>query len=265
MRVLRSDALPAAEGIDSTVRPVRAGSSVVLVARVPGRGVVAFAPRCPHEGTDLEQATFLDGQLRCPRHNYLYDPVSGENVVPARVARPTNLWKLHPGYLPTFRAEEHDGWIWVAATPNPPPPGWDPAREQRPPGARIRAGGPPPSSVAAGGDGAASAAPGTPVEHPPTHLRVQVDAPFELRLPTRAAPGRVWRVEAAAGDLVVVGQSFEPGDPPRQRIRLVARRVGRTTLRALYGQPWEAGCDEIRSYEIEVRAPAEPGPRPAPA
>ena len=94
VRVLRSQDLAAAEGLDSQVRRVRVGGNEVVLGRLASGRVVAFGGRCPHEETDLAQATFVDGNVRCPKHNYIYDPLSGENLIPRTVARPENLWKL---------------------------------------------------------------------------------------------------------------------------------------------------------------------------
>ncbi len=137
VRVVRSTVLAAREGLESQVCEVRVGDEIVLVGRLNDGQVVAFGAACPHEMTDLRDATFVDGLVRCPRHNYMYDPRTGANVIPTRVARRENLWKLRPGYLPTHSVEERDGWVCVRATPQPPPAGWDPALEEAPaPGAR---------------------------------------------------------------------------------------------------------------------------------
>jgi nitrite reductase/ring-hydroxylating ferredoxin subunit/predicted secreted protein len=249
VRVLASRELPAGEGLDSQLRRVRVGRASVLVARRNDGRVVAFATRCPHEATDLEQATLWDGEVRCPKHNYIYDPLSGQNLVPRRGARPGMLWKLHPGYLPTHAVEERDGWIWVREAANPPPPGWDPAAEVPPPGGAVE---PPAGEPEPEAEPAPPPVP-PPAEHPVKRLRVRLGAEFELRLPTTPRPGHVWRFEVPP-QIQVVRQAFEPGDPPRQRVRLAARAAGEGTVRCLYGRPWEREPAETRSYVVEVVA-----------
>jgi nitrite reductase/ring-hydroxylating ferredoxin subunit/predicted secreted protein len=243
--VLRSEELAPSVPMDTDIRRVPAGRADVYVARLPSGEVVAFATHCPHQATSLENATFWEDKLRCPRHLYLYDPVTGENVLPSRTAPPETLWKLKPGFLPTYRVEERDGWIWVADTPRPAPPAYDPARERRPAGAppapapEVE---PPPAPVAASG----------PVEHPPETMAVRVGEDFEVVLPTNPRPGHLWRVEMAPGLLAVTGQEFAPGDEPGHRIHLSARAAGTCTMCWTYGRPWEDAPTEIRRFEVCV-------------
>ena len=125
--------LPSGDLDTGELVPVSAGGSPVLVGRLSHGKPVAFATRCPHQDTDLTEAGALwEDKLRCHQHQYVYDPSSGENVFPARTAPRQNLWRLKPRYLPTYPVEEHDGWIWVAEEPNPPPTAYDPATEEPP-------------------------------------------------------------------------------------------------------------------------------------
>jgi nitrite reductase/ring-hydroxylating ferredoxin subunit/predicted secreted protein len=230
------------------LRKVRVGDSEMILCRLTDGEVVAFGTRCPHQGTDLMEASFFDGNLRCPHHLYLYDPRTGENVVPSRDARPENLWKLKPAYLPTYRVAERDGWIWVAERACPPPPGYDPARERRPVGAR-RAEEPTPAA-------AATRATAGPVEHPTKTLRVRTGAGFELRLPMPPRPGHVWRVEASRGLLSVVQERFDPStNPPRHRVSLVARHEGVATVRCSFARPWDTTPAEVRTYVVRIESP----------
>jgi len=125
---MRSEKLLAAQPGEPHLRGAKVGRSEVLMVRLETGAVAAFAAHCPHQGTPLDGATLFDDSLRCPRHVFLYDLKTGENLVPARVNKPETLCKLKPGYLPIHRAEERDGWIWVAETPEPPP-----AAEAQPP------------------------------------------------------------------------------------------------------------------------------------
>ncbi|MGH9277713.1 MAG: Rieske 2Fe-2S domain-containing protein [Acidimicrobiales bacterium] len=243
--MLRSTELAAGEGLGSQIRELRVENETVLMGRLSDGRVVAFSDICPHEQTDLRQATFVDGKVRCPRHNYLYDPVGGENVIPARVARAENLWKLHPGYLPTHGVEEHDGWVWISPTPNPAPAGWDPSLEEPPPSATRR----PPFTP-------------LPTEEPPgriatvtrptKHLRVRMGHEFELRLPMSGPGARTWRIDVPEGVLAVVAQHLEATSPPRHRVRLTACSVGQGTVRCSFGRPWEPEPEEVRTYLVEV-------------
>ena len=248
-RALRSEECPTGTPQEPALRRVRVGDSEVILCRLADGEVVAFGTRCPHQGTDLMQASFFDDKLRCPHHLYLYDPRSGENVVPARDARPETLWKLKPGYLPTYHVEERDGWIWVSERADPPPAAYDPVAEQRPRGARradpaAASARPAPSSAGSGG----------PVEHPAKTLRVKPGATFELRLPMPPRPGHVWRVEASSGLLSVVQERFDPADPPRHRVTLAATREGVATVRCAFARPWDAVPAEVRTYVVRIEA-----------
>ena len=244
VRALPSENCPLGTPQEPELRLVRVGDQEVILVRLEDGTVAGVASHCPHQGTELTDASFFDGLLRCPRHLYLYDPRTGENVVPARDARPENLWKLAPGYLPTFRVEERDGWIWVATRPSPPPPGYDPERERRPPTSGWRR---------AEAPAAASEPPSAtgPVEHPTKTVRVRPGATFELRLPTAARPGHVWRVEVT-NPVRVLSQQYEPGSPSRHRIRLAAKAAGVATVRCSYARPWDTEPAEVRAYVVRV-------------
>jgi nitrite reductase/ring-hydroxylating ferredoxin subunit/predicted secreted protein len=265
--VLRSDELAAESIGEPNIRRVDVAGEPVLVARLSAGGVVAFAATCPHQDTSLDDATFWDGKLRCPRHLYLYDPGSGENLIPARDARPENLWKLKPGYLPVYPVEERDGWIWVTPTPKPPPAAYDPAQEERPP---TRSGiGPPPTrspapvaptgpiqpargllAPALAAPPAAMASTGA-AEQPRQTLRVRDGSTFELRLETTPKPGFLWRVHLSGPLLAVVEERFDPADS-RHKIKLAARGQGETSLQCVYARPWDTVPAEVRTYAVEI-------------
>lgn len=245
VRVMRSDDCPVGTPQEPELRLVSVGTEEMIVVRLTDGEVVAFTSRCPHQGTDLLDASFFDEQLRCPHHLYLYDPRTGENVVPARDARPENLWKLRPGYLPTYKVEEHDGWIWVSPRPSAPPAGYDPDRESRPPDASTPTG----AEVDAEPE---APLPSGPMEHPVKTVRVQPGTTFELRLPAPFTVGHVWRVEVPDGLLKVLDERFDPTDPPRHRVTLAASGEGVATVRCAFGRPWEAVPTEIRTYAVHI-------------
>lgn len=209
------------------------------MVRLETGAVAAFAAHCPHQGTPLDGATLFDDSLRCPRHVFLYDLKTGENLVPARVNKPETLCKLKPGYLPIHRAEERDGWIWVSETPEPPPAAYNPLLEQGPPPAE-------PAVEPAAPDSHAAAAPaGGTVE-------TRVGEEFELVLATTVLPGHFWKVEAPSGAVEVMSQAFAADGPPRNVVRLVARAPGEVTVTCSYGTPWGPAPAETQTFEISV-------------
>jgi len=245
---LRSEELPAGEGVDTRIRRVRAGDTYVLVARLGDGDVVAFDATCPHQVTELDDASIVDGMVSCPRHRYLYDPHTGLNVVPAATAKPENLWKLRPGYLPCFPVEERDGWIWVDPSPQPAPEAYDPALEERP--ARWRPSDDEPA-------GPTVMIPGPPPLDMPTERSLKVmdvaaDSTFDLRLPVPPGERQAWRMEMVGRALVVVDDTYEPGDSPHQLVRLAAQAPGATTLCFTYAYPDRPLPAAVRTYIVRV-------------
>ncbi|MDQ2827231.1 MAG: Rieske 2Fe-2S domain-containing protein [Actinomycetota bacterium] len=245
VRALPSADLLAESPGEPNIRMVTVEGVDVLLGRLADGPVVAFAARCPHQQTNLEDATFFDGLVRCPLHVYLYDPRTGANVLPARDADPANIWKLKPGYLPIYPVEERDGWIWVGPDPCPPPGSFRPELERPPTVA-------PGAAASTAGRATTDALPAGPVLHPSRTLRVAPGATFSLRLPTTPKPGFAWRVETGGPLLAVVEERFDFGDPPRHLIRVVARGEGESTLRCLYARPWDAQPAEVRTYVVRV-------------
>lgn len=245
IKTLRSDDLIAGEAANTRLVRLEVDGEDILLARLASGRVVAFAGFCPHQMTDLADATIWDGKVRCPRHNYLYDPSDGANVLPCRDARPENLWKLLPGYLPCYPVEERDGWVWVDPKPMPPPVSYNPALEEPPPVGSNQA--------------AASVAPRPPpvepgfVEHDTEHITMAADSTVELSITTTVRPGFMWRIEAPS-PLAVVEERFQPGDPPVHRVKLAASATGSgdATVRCTYARPWDREPAEVRIYVVTV-------------
>src|SRR5205823_5326745 len=149
---------------------------------------------------------------------YIYDPATGNNVQPTTRFGPESLWKLKPGFLPVYPVEERDGWIWVSSKPLPPPPDWDPALEEPPPGAQAE-----------------EVTDDATLEDITTEVvetvQVRLGANFELQLPTNPLPGHTWDV-AVAGDLLeVMEEGLASADPPRWRVEIAARAEGEDEVR----------------------------------
>jgi len=261
MPVMRSEDLPASANTGSAqpgrpdrvvlpeIRKATCASGEVLVMRLGTGEVVAFATHCPHQQTPLNNASLSGGLLTCPQHNYVYDPKTGANVHPTRQARADTLWRLKPGYLPTFKVVEKDGWIWVAGRPNPPPgpldgssaPQGDPAQRGRPPLKEQMAIQANPSNEEAG-----------IVEHLEGSIMLKAGERFELTLPTAPAPGHVWRLEGAADLIGVEGQVFDEVESV-YRVKLVGLRAGVARMQWVFSKPWGAAIREVRPYRVEVK------------
>jgi nitrite reductase (NADH) small subunit len=245
-RALRSDELPAGEGAATQIRRIRMGEGHVMVARLADGRLVAFAPSCPHQVTPLDDATLHDGVMRCPRHGYQYDATTGANVFPTRDAKPENLWKLKPKYLPVHDVEERDGWIWVSEEAKAPPESWDPALEQRPAGAADEAlAAAPPITVAVA----------AAVEQSMKFVTATAGEELEIRVAATPVDGYEWRLDVVGDLLEIVDNQFEGGDMPCQRVRLVARSAGAATLTCTYASMIDGRTAAVRTYVIRV-APA---------
>lgn len=233
--------LPYGDGIQTHIRRVRVGDSHVLVARLASGEVVAFGPSCPHQFTELDEATIWDGNLRCPRHSYLFDTRTGENIHPRRDAPKENLWKLRPGYLTCYQVREEDGCIWVSDEAKPPPPSYDPALEVRPVASAVD---PEPAPMAV--------APAGPVEQSVKFLTATSGTAFDIRLPFVPRPGFDWTFDVVGHILEVVGEEFESGYSPCQVIQVAAEGTGAATVTCTYAS---AGGEpaEVRTFIVRVQ------------
>ncbi len=97
-RIEGTGKLPEGQAKKITFGDPLAGSGIDLVlARVEGR-LFAVDSRCPHEGGYIQEGPLVEGRyVRCPLHNYHFDPKSGACVnAPCGKAR-------------VFRVEESGG------------------------------------------------------------------------------------------------------------------------------------------------------------
>ena len=228
---------------EPAIVPVRAGTTEMLVTRLPSGRVVAFTTHCPHQGTPLARATIYEGTLRCPQHTYLYDLTTGANIFPTWDARPEVLYRLKPGYLKIYTVEEREGWIWVSGTPQAPPPAYEPS-EGAP--AIVRATARKRTEV--------PPRPTEPVVHAVEVVVLPLGGEIELEIPTNPVPGHIWRLELSNDRVTILGEQFDNGALPLTRVRTAGREAGRVTMRCLYDRPWGQQAREIRTYEIEVTA-----------
>jgi nitrite reductase/ring-hydroxylating ferredoxin subunit len=80
-----------------------AGGKQIVVCRLEGR-LYALDVRCPHEGGRILDGPLVDGKhLRCPLHEYHFDPKTG---APVRGA-------CKPATRYTVREQDGDARIWV--------------------------------------------------------------------------------------------------------------------------------------------------------
>ena len=56
---------------------VRVGEERVAVFKIDGR-MAAVLDRCPHMGAELSNGRVVDGRIVCERHDWSFDPDSGE-------------------------------------------------------------------------------------------------------------------------------------------------------------------------------------------
>jgi len=63
------------------MKEVDLGGRQVLLAFVDGK-YFAFARHCPHEEADLKTGSLEGAKIRCHNHNYSFDLLTGECVLP---------------------------------------------------------------------------------------------------------------------------------------------------------------------------------------
>ena len=216
------------------------GREYVLVARLQSGEAVAFASHCPHQGTELEGATVWDNKIRCPRHQYIYDPTDGHNVFPTERFGPEKMWKMRPGYLPTYAVQEREGWVWVYEQLKPPPASYDPDLELPPEGAELE------PEIDDEDEG--------PTEAVKT-IKVRQGSTFELRLAMNPLPGNAWHVEVVGDLLEIVEEGLLTEDAPRWKVRIKAHDAGEDAIECRFRAPWDTDPSELRRYVVQVVPP----------
>jgi nitrite reductase/ring-hydroxylating ferredoxin subunit len=78
---------------DGEMKVVTVGEKEILLLRV-GDEYRAYAPKCPHHGAPLVDGAIVDGKLRCPWHQTVFDALTGKRVEPPALDN-----------LPQFRTE----------------------------------------------------------------------------------------------------------------------------------------------------------------
>lgn len=217
------------------IRKVNVAGHDLLLTRLNSGRAVAFATHCPHQGTPLDRAVLIGDQLRCAQHNYVYDPETGHNVRPSLQARSEALFRLKPGYLPTFAVREKEGWVWISDIPNPPPSG-PPPRPMPPPSRYL----PVPSEAET-----------SPVQNVLEPKEIQSGEIFELDLATKPQPGHLWRLESTSGIVALAAQVFDE-TLGVYRIRLVAQKAGTEKIKLVFGKPWGGQSSNAVTLEIRV-------------
>jgi NADPH-dependent 2,4-dienoyl-CoA reductase/sulfur reductase-like enzyme/nitrite reductase/ring-hydroxylating ferredoxin subunit len=66
---------------DGELKNITVGEKEILLLRV-GDEYRAYAPKCPHHGAPLADGAIIDGKLRCPWHQAVYDALTGKRVEP---------------------------------------------------------------------------------------------------------------------------------------------------------------------------------------
>jgi nitrite reductase/ring-hydroxylating ferredoxin subunit len=224
------------------------GDGHVLVARLGSGEVVAFSPVCPHQFTELDEASIRDGVLRCPRHGYLYDTRTGENVHPGREARPDNLWKLRPGYLPTFDVVEEDGWISVIDIARRPPDCYDRSAEEPP----LLSGDHDPVPASSSAQPVPPAPSSEPFKQSVKFLTMTSGSTTDIRLPIVPRPGFAWHFEVMGPCLRVVADQDEPAYSPCHLVQVAADGVGVATLTCRYATD-ESEAADVWTFIVRVQ------------
>ena len=97
------DKLPEGQSRRIDIGDPLAGGKQVVLCRLEGR-LFAVDVRCPHEGGRILDGPLIDGKLvRCPLHDYHFDPRTGR---PVRGA-------CAPATRYTVREKDGDCRIWV--------------------------------------------------------------------------------------------------------------------------------------------------------
>jgi nitrite reductase/ring-hydroxylating ferredoxin subunit len=81
VRIHGADSLPEGKSLRLEFGDPRKGGAIVILCRVGGR-LHAVDAVCPHERGELDEGPLVDGKyVRCPVHQFQFDPRSGRPVI----------------------------------------------------------------------------------------------------------------------------------------------------------------------------------------
>ncbi|MPZ13201.1 MAG: Rieske 2Fe-2S domain-containing protein [Chloroflexi bacterium] len=109
--------MPAAELAPGQLHELQAGEHRVVVGRLLSGEPVAFQALCPHEAASLVEGHFHGPAIDCPRHHYLFDVHSGDNLFPLPLYPMWKRAQVGDLRLGRFPATEREGWIVIARNP----------------------------------------------------------------------------------------------------------------------------------------------------
>ena len=89
------------------------GTPLVLFRDQAGRAA-ALLDRCPHRNVPLSAGAIVDGLLQCAYHGWRFDGAGACRLIPTLATAPEGPARR----APAFATREHDGFVWVYATPD---------------------------------------------------------------------------------------------------------------------------------------------------
>lgn len=108
LRVVRSEEVP-----EGTLSEVRVGGRHILVGRLRTGEAFAAQADCPHEAAPLADGEIRGEAVDCPRHHYLFDARTGENLYPVPIYPRWKREEVGDLTMTVYRSGEEGGWIWV--------------------------------------------------------------------------------------------------------------------------------------------------------
>lgn len=108
LRALQSDELP-----PGALREIRVKGRRVLLGRLRSGSVFASGPDCPHEAAPLADGEIRGEAIDCPKHHYLFDTRTGENLYPVPIYPQWKREQVGDLTLKVYSCREREGWIWL--------------------------------------------------------------------------------------------------------------------------------------------------------